>query len=761
MTFDFAPFYGTLAPLRGELLVQKAQTLIGALLLAGSLMFGQAQAQEEGQSELPASGPDNLELSIGDSLPDVMLENILSGRAKVNLSPVISDGFSVSSDARKKYWLRMKVSLPSEGGERMLSFERQNVRSIKLYLVEKSDKKVSVIPFQSSQSPHQETTRGSWPTRIVFVLPAAVKNESVLYAELELAGYVHLSPRLLTVEQQATLSASDDAFFTYLYFAILILICLAIYRQLRAAESQAILVGLGLIVGLFGFFAYNTHLPLFLKTEFINRPSLAYAMLIFATAPFLTASSIFSGLNARWQGGAVWVVRFALLLMGLAVFVALTDYLDIGFLQLMTSILWTAVIGMAGFICLFDVRSSRWSALIVSVALLAAVWAPTFVYEQMLPATRMNRYGFEVFFIILMLVYLVFPWLRLVLQERGRRRRVVPAPELTPEEKIAIARKQLMEGLQSALVNANENDVEWIAYRRLLEGLKPILPQIASAVVAKNYHNEDLLLVEPKSATDRYAALISQRSNLLKNLSRMTAPQQISIDFDGPDGPLQEVSLAVIPLPIDKPGWGALIVEREADRTYTELEMDCGAEFAALATTAGDEAAEAMLDRHKREMDSETGLFNREKFDVVIKQLIDASILQKKQLSLLRICFDNFENLTANKPQLKKESLQSLVEALNDEVDYGVTLARFDAETIVVLMPDKNLGQARELAQRICNIAPEVAVLSDPSIKFTLSVGVSQLQSGERSSKLMFDRSLAALDKAQQYGGNQIQAVSS
>ena len=75
-------------------------------------------------------------------------------------------------------------------------------------------------------------------------------------------------------------------------------------------------------------------------------------------------------------------------------------------------------------------------------------------------------------------------------------------------------------------------------------------------------------------------------------------------------------------------------------------------------------------------------------------------------------------------------------------------------------MPDKNLGQARELAQRICNIAHEVVVPSEPFVKFTLSVGVSQLQPGERSSNMMFDRSAAALSKAQQYGGNQIQAMS-
>lgn len=742
--------------------MQKVKALIGTFLLAVLLAAGQARAQDAANAETSAqtSGSGGLELSLGMSPKNVVLEDMLSGHEKVFLSPIIGDEFSIDSDERQKYWLRMKVSLPANSGEMHLSFERQNVRSIKLYQVDKSGSKIAVVPFQSSQAPHQANIRGSWPTRIVFILPAGVENEAVLYAEMETVGFVHLSPMLLDTEAQKAWSDSDDSYFTGLYLLILVFICVAIYRQLRTPESQAILVALSLIVGLFGFFAYNTHLPLLLKTEFINRPSLAYALVILTAAPFLTASNYFSGLHARWSDGSTWVIRFSIALMAFAVFVAMTNFLSVAGLQLLTAIIWSLCIGIAIFIYLFDVRSSRWSGVIVAMALLAAVWAPSLVFKQVLPATRMNLYGFQFFFVILMAVYLLLPWLRQVLQERGRKRRVVPAPELSTDEKIANAREQLMNGLQSALVNANENDVEWIAYRRLLEGLKPILPQIASAVVAKNYHNEDLLLVEPKSATDRYAALISQRSNMLKNLSRMTAPQQIRLDFDGPDGPLEEVCLAVIPLPIDRPGWGALIVERHTDRTYTEEEMDLGAEFAALATTAGDEAAEAMLARHSREMDAETGLYNREKLDAVTKQLIDASILQKKLLSVLRICFDSFSDITAGKPALKKELLLALVAALNDEVDYGVTLARFDDESVVVLMPDKNLGQARELAQRICNIAGNISVASDPAMKFTLSVGVAQFEAGERTSKNMFDRAAIALAKAQQYGGNQIQAVS-
>jgi diguanylate cyclase (GGDEF)-like protein len=703
----------------------------------------------------------DLGLSLGVSPSDTSLEEMLSGIKLVSLSPIVANEFSMIGRPQEKHWLRMKLALPANAEPMALSFERQGVRSITLYQVDKSGKKISIIPLQSSRTPHLENTRGEWPTRIVFLLAPAVGDGAVLYAEIEALGYVRLNPMLLTSEQQTKLSDSDDSFFAYLYMAMLALMCLAIFRQLRVAESQAILISLSLVIGLFGFFSYNTHLALFLKTEFINKPSLTYALLTMAAAPFLSASNYFSGFHARWPEGATWVTRIALGLMVFSVVLAFTSMFSVTNMQIMTAIIWTLCIAIAMCIYLFDVRSSRWSAMIVAFGFFAALWAPSLVYKQSLPSSRLNLYGFEVLFLILMSVYLLLPWLRSVLQTRGRKRRTQPPAELSANQKVENARAQLMAGLQSALQNANEGDVEWIAYRRLLEGLKPVLPQLASAVIAKNYHNADLLIVEPKSATDRYALLINQRSNMLKNLSRMTAPQQIRLDFDGPEGPLQEVSLAVIPLPIAKPGWGALIIERNSDRNYSEHEMDLGAEFAALATTAGDEAAEAMLARHSKEMDIETGLYNREKFDDILKRIIEASILQQKQLALLRVSIDNFADSTSGKQALKTEILQSLVAAMNDEVDYGVTMARFDDEDIAVLMPDRNIGQARELAQRLCNVANKVKAASASTMRFTLSVGVSHLQPGERNNKMMLDRTASALAKARQYGGNQIQAISS
>ena len=97
-------------------------------------------------------------------------------------------------------------------------------------------------------------------------------------------------------------------------------------------------------------------------------------------------------------------------------------------------------------------------------------------------------------------------------------------PEPSAEEKIALARERLVHSLQAGLANAADADLKWIAFRRLLDGLKPVLTQSSAAVVAMHYHGEDLLQVEPLDAEDRYRELLSQRATLLKNLSRLRAP---------------------------------------------------------------------------------------------------------------------------------------------------------------------------------------------------------------------------------------------
>jgi GGDEF domain-containing protein len=327
--------------------------------------------------------------------------------------------------------------------------------------------------------------------------------------------------------------------------------------------------------------------------------------------------------------------------------------------------------------------------------------------------------------------------------------------EASAEEKIGQAREWLMSSLQQGMEAAAGSDMEWIAYRRLMAGLKPVLPQTAAAVIAMNYHNEDLLLVEPKDAEPRFRMLLSQRASLLKNLSRSLGPQQIVIDFDGPEGPLPHVMLAVIPLPIERPGWGALVIERNQEEPYSEAELDLCTEFAALATTAADEAGEAMEARHAREVDASGG-FRAEMLESQLARALEVSVQKRKPLGIMRVAIDNFDKLPAEAaPGLAR----SVANTLREEIDFGEAIVRRTPEEFVVLLAGRTAHEMRALGERICTEMQRHPLPGADGQPLTVSAGIAGMLAGERSTQMVMERSARALAKAQSYGGNQAQMV--
>ena len=191
---------------------------------------------------------------------------------------------------------------------------------------------------------------------------------------------------------------------------------------------------------LFGFFAYNTHLPLFLKTNLsIDHHWLC---LLYLQRRHSYSEQYFSGLNARWSaaryGGPIRSVT------EVGGFHALTKLSEYASLQLMTLILggghWLHVLSS------FDVRSSRWSALMFRLHACSYL-GPTLSSSKCCPRPT-EPIGFELF--IIDDGYLVFPWLDAFIQERGRRLTGRTKPEPEPRKKLHRA-QELMEGLPSAL----------------------------------------------------------------------------------------------------------------------------------------------------------------------------------------------------------------------------------------------------------------------------------------------------------------------
>lgn len=320
-----------------------------------------------------------------------------------------------------------------------------------------------------------------------------------------------------------------------------------------------------------------------------------------------------------------------------------------------------------------------------------------------------------------------------------------------------MARERLLASLDSGLQNAADGDLKWIAFRRLLDGLKPVLPQTSAAVVAMHFHGENLLQVEPKDAEARYRELLGQRSTLLKNLSRLRAPQQIGIDFDGPEGPLDQVQLAIIPLPVEKPGWGALLVERQANVTYSDSELALCAEFAAMAMMAGEEAANKLKDQRNADTDPATGVYRREPLDQLLQGQLDKARQKQTPLCVLCVLVDQMGRLRETGGEESAiAGLRPVAELLREESDYGDLLGRAGPDGFLLVSPGKALMQARDYADKLRAAVARMAVDPRISAALTVSIGVAQSAGNERDARTLVERAAKVAQIAAKNGGNQI-----
>lgn len=690
----------------------------------------------------------DVEIAVLTAPTGTPLEEIVTGRARVGFTPVIRRGTSVRGLPGQSTWLRLRPKLPEDGQKRFLRIDRQAFDALRLY---RASPQVHLLAEVDGQ--HRLEGEPRWPDGYIFALPEGVTSGSTLYLEAQGLGYLNLQPEWLTRDELSARESHSGFYYRVLYGGMLAVVLLALLRHWRGAPRVFAIALAGFFCLLASLLA-NGHFQFRLDGVHLG-PGLPCAVLLMAQGLLLWTTRQYAGQDRTaphlgdvldWSGGG-------LALLGVAAVFTPSAY--IGQLQLLTWIVLVSVATLCLLALSLDPRRWRWGPMLIWFGMIPAVLAVLLAMRQWLPASFMVRRGYELLQMLLLASFLLLPWLREWRRQRDARLRAA-APELSVQEKIAQAREQLMRSLQAGLENADKNDMEWIAYRRLLEGLKPVLPQVASAVVAMNYHNEDFMLAEPKSAEERYGQLLTQRGTLLKNLSKLRSPQQVSLDFDGPEGPLAPVQLAVIPLPIEKPGWGALLVERKAGVNYSEEELHLCAEFAALATTGAEEAGETMAARRAGEMDADTGVYRREKLEALLQKALAVANHNHSPMCVLRIGVDDMQSLPSAS---QAHGLRQLAQLLREEAGYGDSLARFASDEFMLLAPTRNAEDARTLAERMCG-----AVRSSPEMRaigrgLTISIGIGAHKQGERMPQFILTRSLQALAKAREYGGNQVQAV--
>lgn len=313
------------------------------------------------------------------------------------------------------------------------------------------------------------------------------------------------------------------------------------------------------------------------------------------------------------------------------------------------------------------------------------------------------------------------------------------------------ARADLALILQTRLRMPDVGDIEWIAFRLLLERLLPQVPAAWAAVVAYGYHGHDLSIVEPAGCKQQVDQILSARELALKRLAQQGLPLQQTAD--SADGPCIE---ALLPLPIRAPGCGMLLLQRAGNDGFSTDEMELAGEFARLATLHADEALATAQLRRSAELDALTGTFNRRSMDQWLAHTFRDAHRQQQPLSLLFIDIDYFKSVNDRLGHAGGDQcLRQVAATLRDALEASDMLGRYGGEEFVALLPGRGASDARQIAERLRAAVESCQFLYEGQAeRLTVSIGVATRLNRESVPAAAVKRADNALYAAKHGGRN-------
>jgi diguanylate cyclase (GGDEF)-like protein/PAS domain S-box-containing protein len=159
-------------------------------------------------------------------------------------------------------------------------------------------------------------------------------------------------------------------------------------------------------------------------------------------------------------------------------------------------------------------------------------------------------------------------------------------------------------------------------------------------------------------------------------------------------------------------------------------------------------------------MDSLTGIFNRRHFFDLTEKEIKRSQRYGGPLSLAIFDLDDFKKIndTYGHPT-GDDVLKAFARKIKGMLRGNDIFGRIGGEEFAISMISCGLEEAEKAASRIGKaVAEEVIKTDQHDIRCTISVGVSQLGSGEKSSEAILDRADKALYQAKATGKNRVMA---
>lgn len=156
------------------------------------------------------------------------------------------------------------------------------------------------------------------------------------------------------------------------------------------------------------------------------------------------------------------------------------------------------------------------------------------------------------------------------------------------------------------------------------------------------------------------------------------------------------------------------------------------------------------------ETDKLTGLFNREKFDQYLINLISTDNQSNTHLSILLLDVDHFKKINDSQGHLEGDKLlQGLAAILQSRMRPNDLLARWGGEEFVIVLPDTKVENAKDFAEHLRAYVEQNTVVS---INVSVSIGVTQLVANDSVDTLL-SRADQALYKAKNEGRNRVEVV--
>jgi diguanylate cyclase (GGDEF)-like protein/PAS domain S-box-containing protein len=258
----------------------------------------------------------------------------------------------------------------------------------------------------------------------------------------------------------------------------------------------------------------------------------------------------------------------------------------------------------------------------------------------------------------------------------------------------------------------------------------------------------------------------TRRRNVLKVLKtkqRLLLPEikiRSGKDSTKPEMGSKTKSAMIVPLITEDQTYGAISLESDVQRAFTERDMELLEKFAVTATASIQNARLHEQLKKSANTDFLTQVHNRQVFFEIGEHEFQLFLRSARPLSLILLDIDEFKTINDRYGHAAGDQvLISLGQVLVSQLRKADVLARLGGDEFMVLLPNTDLATALKIAKRLKEASGGLDIqFGDQLIHITISQGLAQATKTMQDLDSLIKQADGALYRAKDGGRNQIQA---